>query len=181
MDLPPMQLQMFLTAERAAALPPWEPPPGYTLRGYRPGDEEGWLRLLALAGFEGWDRAKLDAYLDAPERREGSRCIVQGNEIVAAAFASQHSADPPVGALDFVIGHPDHRGRGLGYGVCLAVIRYLLARGYRRIVLSTDDWRFPALKTYLKLGFRPDLCREDMPGRWQAIYEELDWPWPAAA
>jgi len=173
-----MQLQMYLPAEIAVTLPPWKPPDGYIVRGYQPGDEDGWLRLLELAGFSGWDKAKVESYLAAPERSEGSRVIVCGAEIVAATFASQRSVEPPVGALDYVIGHPEHKGKQLGCCVCDTVIRYLVWRGYERIVLSTDGWRLPALKTYLKLGFAPDLCREDMPDRWRAIYHKLDFPLP---
>jgi len=173
-----MQLQMYLPAERAATLLPWEPPDGYIVRGYQLGDEDNWLRLMELAGFNGWNREKFNSFLTAPERREGSRVIVCDAEIVAATFASQRSVEPPVGALDYVIGHPEHKGKQLGCNVCDAVIRYLVSRGYERIVLSTDDWRFPALKTYLKLGFLPNLCREDMPDRWRTIYQKLDFPLP---
>lgn len=178
MNLPPMQLRMYLSAESFATLPPWNPPDGYIMRGYQLGDEDGWLHLMALAGFNGWDRVKFDSYLAVPERREGSRVVVCGNEIVAATFASQRSVEPPVGALDYIIGHPEHKGKQLGCSVCAAVIRYLVSCRYERIVLSTDDWRLPALKTYLKLGFLPNLCREDMPDRWRAIYQKLYFPLP---
>ncbi len=178
MNLPPMQLQMSIPAEVAVTLPPWKPPDGYIVRGYQPDDEDGWLRLMELAGFGGWDRAKLESYLAEPERRDGSRVIVCDTDIVAATFASRRSVEPPVGALDYVIGHPEHKGRQLGCCVCAAVVCYLVSRGYERIVLSTDDWRLPALKTYLKLGFLPNLCREDMPDRWRAIYQKLDFPSP---
>ena len=40
-------------------------------RAYRPGDEDGWVALLLEAGFEEWDRPRIDEYLADPERREG--------------------------------------------------------------------------------------------------------------
>lgn len=174
-----MQLQMYLPVEGVVTLPRWEPPDGYIVRTYQPGDEDGWLHLMELAGFNGWDREKFDSFLTAPERREGSRVIVCDAKIVSATFASQRRIEPSVGALDYVIGHPEHRGKQLGCSVCAAVIRYLVSRAYERIVLSTDDWRLPALKTYLKLGFLPNLCREDMPDRWKTIYQQLAFPLPA--
>ena len=173
MSLPPKQLRMTLSAGAAAELGPWMPTSGYRVRCYRSGDEPGWLRLLELAGFEGWDRPMLDAHLAEPERREGSRVVTWCDQIVAASFASQRSTEPPVGGLDYVIGHPGHAGKQLGCAVCAAVIRYLVSRGYEEMDLLTDDWRLPAIKTYLKLGFQPDLVREDMPDRWRAIYRTL--------
>lgn len=180
MALDPMQLQMFITAEKAARIPEWTPPGGYALRGYQPGDEVQWSELLLLREFGEWTVERLlEAGLAQPERREGSRLIVyNGEQIVAGAMASQRSAEPPVGALDFIVAHPDHSGKELGYGVCAAVMRYLVERGYPKIVLSTDGWRLPAIKTYLKLGFLPDLCREDMPGRWREACAKIGWPYP---
>lgn len=167
---------MVLTAENAVAMETWDPPTGYVVRGYESGDEDSWLQLMALAGFSGWDRSTFDTHFAEPERPEGSRVIVHSDQIVAAALASQRSIEPPVGGLDYVICDPEHKGNRLGCTVCAAVIRYLLLKGYREVRLNTDDWRLAAIKTYLKLGFAPDLCREDMPDRWQIIYQQLNIP-----
>ncbi len=175
----PVRLQMTLTAQRAAALAPWRPPKGYMVRGYELGDEPQWLGLLALGDFGEWTADKLADWLDKPERRDGSRFIVYNSqELVATAMATQKSVDPLVGAIDCVVVRPDHRGKGLGYGVCAAVVRYLVDRGYSCIVLGTEDWRLPAIKTYLKLGFEPDLFRSDMADRWRKVRDALDWPYP---
>jgi len=166
---------MSITAERAAEIPAWAPPPGYEVRPYRDGDIAGWSELLTRVGFDEWWPQRLEEKgLTAPERRDGSRLIVfEGRQIVASAMASQRSADPPVGQLDFVAAHPDHNGKGLGYGVCAAVVEYLVGRSYPLVILHTDDWRLPAIKTYLDLGFEPDMVEPDMPERWRKVYEEL--------
>ena len=173
-----MQLEMSITARQAALIPPWTPPPGYTLRGYQEGDIAQWSELLLLVGFDEWWPERLrDKGITAPERREGSRLIVYNDEqIVACTMASQHSVQPPVGALDFVSAHPAHSGKGLGYGVCAAVTEYLVGRGYERVVLHTDDWRLPAIKTYLNMGFQPQIIEPDMPERWRKVCEQLNWP-----
>ena len=46
------------------------------------------------------------------------------------------------------------------------------------IYLSTDDWRLPAIKVYLKLGYEPLLYADDMKGRWKAVCGKLGWPMP---
>lgn len=173
-QLPPMQLHMSIAAAKALELPEIVLDEGYALRGYVSGGEEGLLDLMHTVGFfrdEGLER--MEAYLAEPERREGTRVAVFGGDVVAVAFASRHSLDPKVGGLDFVACHPEHRGKGLGRAVCAAVLKYLVDRGYGRITLSTDDWRLPAIKVYLSLGFSPEMCREDMPGRWEAVRKKL--------
>jgi len=174
------QLQMLLPAERARAIPVWTPPAGYVVRAYQPGDEVGWSKLLVERGFDEWGDIPrlLEMGLKPIERLEGSRLVVhESGEIVAATMASQRTAEPLVGALDFVVGSPEHAGKGLGYGVCAAVVAYLVERGYPLIVLGTDDWRLAAIVTYLKLGFEPDLEHDaDMPERWAKILAELKWP-----
>ena len=174
-----MQLHMFITADVAATIPEWTPPPGYSIRPYRPGDEPQWAKVMQLSGFEDWNEERLAEAIQEPERLEGTRFVVFDEQdlIVAATMASRHQDDPPVGGIDWVSGHPDHKGRQLGYGVCAAVVKYLVDRGYTKITLTTDDWRLPAIKTYLKLGWQADMCREDMPDRWRKVCEELDWPY----
>ncbi len=159
-------------AAARGAFPP-ELPAGYELRGFRPGDQPGWVELLTATEFGGWTAGKLDEYLARPERLEGSRAIECNGRLVAATFASQRRLDPPEGALDYVVCHPDHRGRRLGRIVCAAVMRYLVAAGYDTITLLTDDWRLAAIKTYFNLGFTPIMTRRDMPDRWLEVRRQL--------
>ena len=84
---------------------------------------------------------------------------------------------PYGGELGWVAGSPAHAGRGLGTAVCAAVVRRFLTAGYRRVYLLTDDWRLPALKVYLKLGFVPYLFEAGMAARWQGICNALHWPY----
>lgn len=91
--------------------------------------------------------------------------------IVASAIAN-HSPSPHHpngGVLDWVMADPEHKGKGLGRAVTIAVTRLLIERGYRRIYLLTDDWRIPALKIYLQLGWQPLILSEDMQARWNEV------------
>lgn len=175
MALPPMQLHMILSSAEVPREAPSRMPPGYRLRPYRQGDEAGILEVLALAGFDGWDVPSINDYMRAPERTAGTHVVTFAGLIVAVTFASQETPVPRVGRLDFVAADPKHEGCGLGLAVSQAVVRYLLSQRYPCVVLSTDDWRLPAIKTYLKLGFRPKMIRHDMPDRWRKILEKLDW------
>ena len=174
------QLQMVWPESRSNELPTWTVPEGYELRTYRPGDESGFFRVMDLAGFKNWNMETLKPWL-SKVLPEGFFVIVHQatGKIVATAMATHNPSDqhPFGGVLGWLAGDPEHKGRGLGYIVCAAVTRRLLDAGYTRIYLHTDGWRFPALRTYLKLGWVPYLFQNDMPGRWKAVCEKLDWPY----
>ena len=96
---------------------------------------------------------------------------------VGGPVATASTVDPAPGAerleLGWVSVSPDHQAKGLGYQVCLAVMHYTYDLGYTETVLSTDDWRLPAIGLYLSLGFEPRMTAADMPNRWEAIMQKL--------
>lgn len=174
-ELPPKQLSMIITAEAAAGMPTQTTPQGFTLRGYRAGDEDSWVSLINYGDYgSDWDRARFDEYIQGPERKEGSKVIERDGMIVAATFASVQPDMDNMGRVDFVTSLPEYRGFGLGRLVCSEVVRYLVDRGYSRVILFTDDWRLPAIGLYLSMGFEPQMTREDMTGRWRAIRRNLE-------
>ncbi len=175
-----MQLHMVLAAEEVAEPQAHSMPAGYHVREFRYGDEFGVLRVLALVGFDDWELDKLRAYLQEPERPIGTRVAMCRGKIVGVAFASRETPVPPVGRLDYVAVDPEHQGQGLGYCVCRSVLDYLGERAYPSIVLTTDDFRLAAIKTYLHLGFRPKIIRADMPDRWRKILRRLGWSYDPA-
>jgi mycothiol synthase len=173
------QLQLLWPSHRLAAPPPVSLAPGLALRTYRPGDEQGWYEVMEKAGFGHWDMERFLPYF----RRLLPEGLFFGTDeatggIVATAQALHGLSDqhPFGGELGWVAGDPAYRGRGLGMAVCAAVTRRFLQAGYTRIYLHTDDFRLPALKTYLKLGYEPYLFAPDMPERWRAVCGELGWP-----
>ena len=174
-DLHPKQLSMIIAAEAARRMPAATIPPGFNLRPYRPGDEDSWVSLISAGDYgSDWDRARFDEYMTGPERLPGSRVAEREGEIVAATFASVQPDMDDTGRVDFVTALPQSRGLGLGRLVCAAVVRYLVDRGYSRVILFTDDWRLPAIGLYLSMGFQPQMTRQDMPQRWQKIRQNLE-------
>lgn len=176
---PYVQLQM-VWPERLLDRPPTpSPPPGYTLRTYRPGDEQGFFHVMALAGWPGWD----DEALKPWSARIPPGCWFMAiheasSEIVATAMGLHDPSDlhPGGGELGWVAGDPTHAGRSLGLSACSAVTAQLLAVGYRNIHLYTEHWRLAAIKTYLKLGYVPFLYLPEMWERWRSVCAALQWP-----
>ncbi|MEZ4865620.1 MAG: GNAT family N-acetyltransferase [Caldilineaceae bacterium] len=177
------QLRMVWPKSLLGQPPTVNLPDGYRLRTYRPGDEPSFFHVMSLAGFERWDMGTLLPWLQKilPEgwfvvEHEASQ------QLVATAMTVHNPSHyyPFSGELGWVAAHPDHTGQGLGMAVCAAVTARFLQAGYSRIYLSTDDERLPAIKTYLKLGYRPLIVTADMPARWEAVCHQLEWPFAPA-
>jgi mycothiol synthase len=185
---PKQQLQMLWPEHLLASLPEPVLPPGYGLRTFVPEDEPSYLNLMGLAGFPSGENA-MPGYLSRalPHAFFLSIHLATGH-IAATAMATHNpsSLHPFGGELGWVAGSPEHQGKRLGRAVCAAVTARFLAMGYQRIYLRTDDWRLPAIVTYLRLGYVPFLHAPDMPARWEAICAQIQWPfapadWPAPA
>ena len=49
----------------------------------------------------------------------------------------------------------------------------LVSEGMGQVYLKTDDFRLPAIRVYLTMGWEPNLYAPDMAGRWEAIRAKL--------
>ena len=125
--LPPKQLSMVIDEATVGWLPDVPLPAGYVIRACRPEDTASWACTLRAGGFESWGEKQVLKFLESPERRKGSRVVEWDGRIVAATFATRISNRTPMtdvgdfdpleeGALDYVVTHPEHRGRGSGKG-----------------------------------------------------------------
>ena len=68
------------------------------------------------------------------------------------------------------------QGRGLGHAMARYALRIFAERGVASVVLTTDDFRLSAIKTYLDAGFCPVILPDpasDMNARWDAVLEKL--------
>jgi len=181
---PEAQLQMVWPERLLSAPPAVQLPPGYALRAYRPGDEPRFYEVMALAGWPGWDDAKLRPWLARIPPGSWFMAVHEASgQIVATAMGLHDHSDthPFGGELGWVAGDPAHTGKGLGRAVCAAVTGRLIAAGYRNIHLYTEPFRLAALKSYLKLGYIPFLYMPEMRERWRTICAQLDWPFTPEA
>jgi mycothiol synthase len=179
MEMPAMrkipQLHMRRTLE---SLPELLVPDGYALRALTSDDWYPWTQLMMENGELGeWTIERSAPLFEAgsPLLLDGSFFATWHGEPVATAQLNRHANPPyaPELELGWVAASLRHRRHGLGYAVCLAVLRYAAAAGYRTIFLRTDDHRLPAIHTYLKLGFEPWLFDSTAPERWRSVRERL--------
>ena len=68
---------------------------------------------------------------------------------------------------------PESRGRGIGTLLNDIAVNVLKNEGMETAYLTTDDFRIPAIKSYLRCGFAPDLSTDDFKERWAKIYAEI--------
>ncbi len=178
------QLQMIYPIDQQSHPATLHLPAGYALRTYQPGDEPQFYEVMKMAGFGDWDDEKLSPWL-RKILPDGWFLIVHqpANRIVATTMVLHNPRDlhPFGGEMGWVAADPSHSGKGLGMAVCAAATARLVQGGYRSIYLLTDDFRLPALKIYLKLGWIPFLFEEGMPGRWEQVCSQLQWPFTPAA
>jgi len=182
---------MLLNPRVFKALPEPAVPEGYLLRQYRDSDEADYIRLMHGAGFAHFDSAYV-ARTRNTVLPDGFFVIehLASGKLAATAMATHNATaeHPSGGELGWVAGDPQHKGKGLGRAVSAAVLARYAAAGYRRIYLHTDDFRLPAIKIYLDLGFEPFLHRDGMRARWKTLCEQLGrdytpdaWPSPPPA
>lgn len=142
-------------------------PDGYTLRTFRPGDEDAWLRLNAEAFATHPEQGRLtleDLHARQAEpwfdpdgffllERDG------GQELVAFVWTKIEPGQR-AGARDgeiYVVGvAPDAQGEGLGRFMTDVGIAHLARSGSARAVLYVEGDNAPALATYRRAGFRQD-------------------------
>lgn len=172
----PTQLQMLWPEDQLTASCEVKLPQGYHLRCLQTGEEDAHVALMRKAGFSDWTRESLSHW----QHRilPGGHYVIEHastHTIVASAMAAHGSCDqqPYGGELSWVAADPDHSGKRLGEAISTAVVRHFIRTGYRRIYLKTDDFRLPAILTYLRLGFRPIEYDDEHADRWKRLREAL--------
>jgi mycothiol synthase len=155
-------------------------PAGYRLRTWREGDAAGYRAVMLSAGFDPWPEENVGKVLTSA-LPEGLFFVVHEatGRIVATTVACHNPIDhhPFGGELGWVAVDPPHRGRRLSAVTNAATVRRFLRAGFTNIYLRTDEFRLPALRLYLDVGFVPFLFQDDMEGRWRTVFKDLKRDW----
>lgn len=162
-----------------ADLPAVVLPEGCSLRTFREGDDAVWDHIIGES-FSADNRERLFNELMRPHpefRPDRVFFVCRGSKPIATASAWHlPERDESIGYLHYVGVLPSETGVGLGLQVSLACLHKMASEGRTAVDLSTDDFRIPAIKTYLKLGFEPLLMHENQRDRWREIFAQMERP-----
>ncbi len=164
--------QIFMRHPDITNLPPLNLPDGITLHTHIEGEEENWEKLIERAfgqhySFNDFIRNGGDY------KSEHVLYLSKDGKDIATTTAVEKDIFPGEGWFRMVGVDPDCRGVGAGKLIALAALHSLAERGYKTVVLSTDDDRIPAINLYYRLGFRPIYTHESHKERWEKIMPQL--------
>ena len=173
-----MEDQLKMARHSLENLPTLQCPEGYHIRTYQQGDETHWARIMDIA-FVDQGRTAQDTYANVINQSnfdpDGFCFVIHKDVPVGTACAWQESLrGKPIGYIDMLAVLPEHTGHRLGKWLTVFLLHYFKARRVASVMLDTDDFRLPAIKNYLNLGFVPVYVGENHLLRWRSIFEKLD-------
>lgn len=158
-------------------LPPVRVPEGYTLRSFQEGDDAHWERVMQESFQRSADKTRFGAMMRSdPAFRPERVLFICRDGVPVATSSAWHMPQygERMGHLHYVAVVPSETGRGLGLQISLACLHRMKEEERATAMLLTDDFRIPAIKTYLKLGFRPLMMHEGHRQRWPEVFERID-------
>lgn len=164
--------QIFMRHPDITNLPELVLPEGVTLHTHTEGTEDVWEALIERAfgthySFDQFIRNGGDY------KPEYVLYLSKDGKDIATTTAVEKPDFPGEGWFRMVGVDPECRGIGAGKLIALAALHSLAKRGYKSVVLSTDDERIPAINLYYSLGFRPIFTHESHEERWQKIMPNI--------
>lgn len=169
----PEQLKMWWNKQE---IKPVQLPEGFSVRRYQ-GEEDAlkWIEIT-LDGLQDVIRTK-ESFDEIMLRKDGLLpenifFICKGDEYIATITAVLEQNNR-VGYVHMVGSQSAYRGLGLGTQLNRIILNCFDEYGCECAYLTTDDFRIPAIKSYLREGFLPVLNGEDMPSRWAEILRQI--------
>lgn len=151
-------------------------PPGISYRTMRETQEDklAWVELCKNGLLA--DDAGIDSFVSRMYNQEGfthdSVFFVEQNQEPIATAAAIIRPNRVMGYLHMVSVAAQMRGKGIGSILNDVVKARFWEYGVPGAYLTTDEWRVPAIKSYLRAGFLPVEYDEGMQQRWIAWLSE---------
>jgi mycothiol synthase len=170
--------QLFMSHPGPLAdLPEPELPPGFSFRPATTEDADE-LAALVTAAYDPvhdspWDGARMRReLLEYPDVLETWVAVDAEGRIHATASERLLPYIYPEGTgyVHFVGTLQESQGLGLGRAITLRVLQGFVDRGLTRAALNTADFRLPAVRLYLQLGFLPEYREDSERAAWSALF-----------
>ncbi len=166
--------QLLMVHSDLDNLPELDLPEPYKIRSEKPGDDKAWEKIITESFKQKFSYDTMTN--DKAYKPERIFFVTDVNDEPVATAASWVTDDyPPDCAVLHMVGVlPEHTGHRLGYYVSLSAMKHAREEGFSRMALRTDDWRIPAVKTYLRLGYMPVVIHENQIERWKKILRQIN-------
>jgi mycothiol synthase len=149
-------------------------PPGIIIRTYAEADREALKDALIPLTEKRYDDTELNnIIIHKPGVRTEGIFLAEENGEIVGTTTGYFNEDGTSGTLHMVSVLTQANGKGLGRVLCQHAMRFLIENGCDEVVLTTDDFRLPAIKTYLRLGFEPIIKNDEMQNRWTTVLNSL--------
>ena len=159
-------------------IPYFKLPSPYTIRPYLPGDAAAWIRIQAAADRynpinPGLFEQQFGTDSTVLTERQFYLCDPAGLPIGTASAWFGLDDRRGWGRVHWVAIVPERQGQGLAKPLMTVVCNRLRELGHQRAYLTTATVRIPAIRLYLKFGFRPDVQNEQDRQAWRGLQEKI--------
>lgn len=136
---------------------------------------DAWLDIVQYGLSEGkQDEAFYHMAMTSRQSYTADKCFfVLENGKPVATLTVICDDDKKEGYIHMVACHEMARGKGYGTLLNQIAVYTLKTEGMKTAYLTTDDWRIPAIKSYLRAGFVADVSTEDFKNRWELIFAKI--------
>lgn len=151
-------------------------PAGYSIRIFKDGEEKEWCDIINKTCETNFDAEKFNSeFKQNPAFSPGRIFFIEfENKLIGTATAWVEKPDEKVTGLIHWVGVlPEHRGKKLGYLIALQALHYMREHGFKDVVLNTANSRPAAIKTYLKLGFEPEIVEDAQREAWTEVFRNI--------
>ncbi len=173
-------LPITMVRQTLDGIPDHPLPDGYRLRPYEPGDRRTWVTIWqATEPFLTITPETFDVEFGDDLPAMPKRCLFlvapDGADVgTATAWYTRKYRGKAWGRLHWLALLPSHQGRGLSKPLAAAVLKRMRSLGHRRAMLGTQTPRLAAIRTYLDVGFRPDMTAEHAERAWAVVREAMN-------
>ena len=175
-------VDVWMIQRDLASAPRFEMPSGISLRAYRSGDVDAWVRIQQAAETFFTPTAQTFADSmggDEAVLAERVRFLVdeRGDDVgTITAWSDAEFDGVDRGRIHWVALHPSVQGRGLAKPMLSAACDLLRVRGYDNAWLWTATGRTAALNLYLSFGFAAHPRDEREREAWHDVAPQLRYP-----
>ncbi len=172
--------QLEMVRDHLEEIPAIDLPEGYSIRTFQEADEQAWAGIMTEAfniywNLERFRRLVRPHFAFRPERLF---FLCNGGIPVGSAMAFQWPGiSRRTGFIYMLAIKRAHCGKALGRSLTLACLhRFREEPIFQDAMLHTESFRLPAIKHYLRLGFKPRLIVEKHRETWKTILHRIEMP-----